>query len=77
MDFGGEARESIPAVFSDEEEMEIGFNARYVTEALQHIDAEQVSFLFSAPTRAGLMMPEGEQGELDILMLVMPLRLNA
>ncbi len=77
MDFGGEARESIPAVFSDEEEMEIGFNARYVTEALQHIDAEEVSFLFSAPTRAGLMMPEGEQGELDILMLVMPLRLNA
>jgi DNA polymerase III subunit beta len=77
IDFGGEARETIPAVFSDDDELEIGFNARYVSEALQHLESDEVHFLFSASSRAGLVRPKQEDSDLDILMLVMPLRLNA
>ncbi|MCB2203939.1 DNA polymerase III subunit beta [bacterium] len=77
VDFGGEARESVSAAFSVDEELEIGFNARYITEALQHLGTEEVDFYFSAPTRAGLIQPKEQQDDIEILMLVMPLRLNA
>jgi len=77
VDFGGEARESVPASFSVDDELEIGFNARYMSEALQHLDTQEVTFYFSAPGRAGLIRPIRDDADLDILMLVMPLRLNA
>ena len=77
VDFGGEARETISATYSGEEELEIGFNARYISEALSHLDSKEVTFYLSSPTRAGLMRPKEAKDDLDILMLVMPLRLNA
>ena len=77
VDFGGEAKESVPAVFSTDEELDVGFNAKYIAEALAHLDCEDVAFRFSSPTRAGLLSPLQQPEELDILMLVMPLRLNA
>ena len=67
----------MPASFSVDEELEIGFNARYITEALQHLTTDEVDFFFSAPTRAGLIQPKEQKEDLEILMLVMPLRLNA
>ncbi|PLX31515.1 MAG: DNA polymerase III subunit beta [Ignavibacteria bacterium] len=77
VDFGGEAREAVPGAFSADDDLEIGFNARYVNEALQHLSSEEVDFYFSAPTRAGLIQPKEQKDDLEILMLVMPLRLNA
>jgi DNA polymerase-3 subunit beta len=76
MDIGGEAREVLRAAFSVDEDLEIGFNARYITEALQHLDSSEVNFFFSAPTRAGLIQPKDQDEDHEILMLVMPLRLN-
>lgn len=77
VDFGGEAKEAVPGSFSADDDLEIGFNARYVTEALQHLSSDEVDFYFSAPTRAGLIQPKEQKDDLEILMLVMPLRLNA
>lgn len=77
MDIGGEARESVSSTFSVDEELDIGFNARYIIEALQHIETEEVNFYFSSATRAGLLQPKEQEEEQDILMLVMPLRINA
>jgi len=77
VDFGGEAKESVPGVFSDDGELEIGFNARYINDALSHLEEDDVSFFFSSATRAGLLQPKSSDEDLDILMLVMPLRLNA
>jgi DNA polymerase-3 subunit beta len=75
LDFGGEARETIPCEYEGEE-MEIGFNAQYVLEMLNHLEAEKVSFRFSTPTKAGLLEPtQGSEG--DVLMLVMPVRLTS
>ncbi|MFZ1731862.1 MAG: DNA polymerase III subunit beta [Bacteroidota bacterium] len=77
MDIGGEAREVVRAAFSVDEDLEIGFNARYITEALQHLDSSEVNFFFSTPTRAGLIQPKDQDEDHEVLMLVMPLRLNA
>lgn len=77
IDFGGEAKEVIASTFSDGDTLEIGFNARYVTEALNHIESDEVSFYFSSATRAGLLRPSTSIEDMEILKLVMPLRLNA
>jgi DNA polymerase III subunit beta len=76
-EYGGEARETIPASYSGQSEMLVGFNSRYVVDALSHLDSENVTFSFSSPTRAGLLRPTVQPEDLDILMLVMPLRLNS
>jgi DNA polymerase-3 subunit beta len=74
IDFGGEARETIPCEYSGGE-LEIGFNGHYVLEMLGHLESEKVAFRFSTPTRAGLLAPLGNNG-VDIVMLVMPVRLT-
>jgi len=74
LDFGGEAYETVSCEYAGEE-MEIGFNAQYVIEMLTHLEVDNVSFRFSSPTRAGLLVPEAENGS-DVLMLVMPVRLS-
>jgi len=74
IDFGGEARETLPCEY-DGEELEIGFNAQYMVEMLNHLDAEKVTFRFSTPTRAGLLTPLGSNGA-EVVMLVMPVRLT-
>lgn len=74
IDFGGEARETIPCTFSGET-LEIGFNSIYLIDILTHLESEQVAFRFSTPTRAGIVTPVGGEAG-SILMLVMPVRLS-
>ena len=70
-----EAKESVLCEY-DAEPMEIGFNAQYLTEVLQNLDADDVVFEFSSPNRAGVVTPaESPEGE-DLLMLIMPVMLN-
>lgn len=76
VEHGGEAHESIPASFSTDEQLDIGFNSRYILDALNHLDDAEVTFYFSSSTRAGVIRPKEPPKELDILLLVMPLRLN-
>jgi len=76
VDFGGEAKETVSAEYSDEEKLDIGFNAKYLEDALTHLDSSDVVFQFSTPTRAGLVQPKDQPEDMDVLMLVMPLRLN-
>lgn len=75
IDFGGEAKEVVDAEYGSED-LDIGFNSTYLVDILAHLDAEQVTFKFSSPTRAGIVSPAGEKTDEDILMLVMPVRLN-
>ena len=76
IDFGGEAKETLSCSYSDDD-MEIGFNATYLIDILTHLDTEQVMFKFSSPTRAGIISPVGASDQEEVLMLVMPVRLNA
>lgn len=75
IDFGGEAREKVSCAYNGEE-MEIGFNSTYVVDILSHIDGEEVTFKLSTPVRAAIIAPSHQKENEDILMLVMPVRLN-
>src|SRR5579862_908144 len=76
IDFGSEARETIPCDYSADA-MEIGFNSAYIIEILSHLEADKVEFFFSTPSRAVTVKPEKQPEGEDVLMLVMPVRLNA
>ena len=76
LDFANEANERLSCQF-DGEDMEIGFNARFLSEMLSNLDSENVSVEMSAPNRAGILMPsESENNNEDILMLVMPVMIS-
>jgi DNA polymerase-3 subunit beta len=75
VDTGGEAQEHIPCDYKDDS-LEIGFNSQYVRDALDRIDTDEVSFDFSTPLRPSLISPFGKSNGQEVLMLLMPIRLN-
>ena len=75
LDFSNEANERLACQYEGED-MEIGFNARFLTEMLANLDAPEVTLDLSTPNRAGLLMPAEQEPEENILMLVMPVMLN-
>jgi DNA polymerase-3 subunit beta len=76
LDFANEANERLTCSYEGED-MEIGFNAKFLIEMLEHLEGDEVTMRMSAPNRAGIIVPnEKEDGE-DILMLVMPVMLNS
>lgn len=76
-DFSNAAKEKLSCNFTGEE-LEIGFNSRYLLEMLNNIDTENVLIEMSQPNRAGILYPYEEKAEEtteSILMLVMPVML--
>ena len=77
LEFSNKAHESIPCQYEGEP-MDIGFNAKFLTEMIGNLDSEQVLMEMSHPSRAGIIFPYGDESEDkadDILMLVMPVML--
>lgn len=75
LDMSSEAKETIECDYNNES-MEIGFNAKYLSDVLQNIDGDEVSFEFSSPNRAGIVKPTHSGENEEMLMLVMPVMLN-
>ena len=76
IDFSNEAKERLTCSY-DGEDMDIGFNSRFLQEMLNNLETEQIRIEMSAPNRAGLILPvDNDNKEEDILMLVMPVMLN-
>lgn len=75
LDMSSEAKEVINCEYSNEN-LEIGFNAKYLGDVLNNIDDTNVSFEFSTPNRAGIVKPAEKDENEDILMVVMPVMLN-
>ena len=75
IDFGSEAKETIECDYSSDH-LEIGFNSTYVMDILSHVDADEVEFMLSSPARAAIVKPAKQQEGEELLMLVMPVRLN-
>lgn len=75
IDFENEAQEKLKCQYTGED-LEIGFNSKYLSEMISAIDSTELKLEMSQPNRAGVLTPmvtdEGEQ----ILMLVMPMMLN-
>lgn len=76
IDFSNEAHEKLNCQYEGED-IEIGFNARFLIEMLKNLNCEEVSLEMSTPNRAGLLLPQGGDENEDVLMLVMPVMLNS
>lgn len=77
LELSNNAHETIPCQYEGEP-MDIGFNAKFLTEMISNLASEQVLVELSHPSRAGIIFPYNEDGEEkndDILMLVMPVML--
>ncbi len=66
----GEAREALPAPFTGEA-LEIGFNAEFLRDGLESIEADTVRFKLISPLRPAVL--EGDTD--DYVYLIMPIRL--
>lgn len=75
LDFSNEANERL-SCDHDGEDIEIGFNAKFLIEMLNNLDADEISLKLNAPNKAGIILPSEKDDNEDILMLVMPVMLN-
>ncbi|NIR48515.1 DNA polymerase III subunit beta, partial [candidate division KSB1 bacterium] len=75
IEFGGEGQESIESDY-DGEDLEVGYNANYLLDILKHLDTDEVILELKDPISAGLIYPTTQKENEDLLMLLMPIRLN-
>jgi DNA polymerase-3 subunit beta len=68
-------QEIVPCTY-DGEPMDIGYNAAYVLDMLRQVDTNDVQFQLGTPTSAGIVRPTEQAKDEDLLMLIMPVRLN-
>lgn len=76
VDFSNEGNERMACQY-DGETMQIAFNAKFLIEMLGATETEEVVMELSTPSKAGIIKPQEQPAEEDLLMLVMPLMLNS
>lgn len=77
IDFSISAYERLNCQY-DGEDMEIGFKSTFLLEILSNLASTEVMVELSDPTRAGILLPaSGENEAEDVLMLLMPMMINA
>ena len=77
IDFSISAVERLSCEYEGEE-IEIGFKSTFLLEILSNISAGDIQLEMSDPSRAGLILPvETEEDSEDVLMLLMPMMINA
>ncbi|MBR9914447.1 MAG: DNA polymerase III subunit beta [Algicola sp.] len=77
IDYSNKAEERLTCDYQGDD-MQIGFNSRFLTEMLNNLNADDVQLEMSLPNRAGILTPiDGlDEGE-HVTMLVMPVMLNS
>jgi DNA polymerase-3 subunit beta len=77
LDFSNKADERLSCDYQGDD-MQIGFNSRFLSEMLNNLSSSEVLIEMSLPNRAGILTPiDGtEEGE-QVTMLVMPVMLNS
>ena len=77
IDYSNKAEERLTCDYQGDD-MQIGFNSRFLTEMLNNLSSDEVQLELSMPNRAGILTPvDGlDEGE-HITMLVMPVMLNS
>ena len=75
LDFSNEANERL-ACEHDGEDIEIGFNAKFLVEILANIESKEITLQLSERNKAGILIPSEMEENEDILMLVMPVMLS-
>ncbi|MBC7426920.1 MAG: DNA polymerase III subunit beta [Bacteroidia bacterium] len=75
LEMANEAQERLNCEY-DGEDLEIGFNSRFLQDMLANIDHDEVVLQLSTPNRAGLMVPKENETDESVTMLIMPMMLN-
>jgi len=77
IDYSNKAEERLTCDYQGDD-MQIGFNSRFLSEMLNNLNSDDVQLEMSLPNRAGILTPTDglDEGEL-ITMLVMPVMLNS
>tara|TARA_B100000579_G_scaffold436815_1_gene463983 strand:- start:8615 stop:9742 length:1128 start_codon:yes stop_codon:yes gene_type:complete len=76
IDFSNKGNETIKVDY-DGQDMEIGFNGKFLIEILNTLQSEKINIYFSTPSKAAIIMPDIENEKIEkVLMLVMPVMLN-
>lgn len=76
IDYSNKAEERLTCDYQGDD-MQIGFNSRFLTEMLNNLSSNEVQLEMSLPNRAGILTPTDglDEGE-RVTMLVMPVMLN-
>jgi DNA polymerase III subunit beta len=76
LDFSNEAKERLTCSYAGDD-MEIGFNSKFLLEMLNHINTTEVILEMSEPNKAGILLPSSNENTHEqILMLVMPVMIR-
>ena len=77
IDYSNKAEERLTCDYQGDD-MQIGYNSRFLTEMLTNLQSDMIMLEMSLPNRAGILTPvDGlEEGE-TVTMLVMPVMLNS
>lgn len=76
LDIGASGEEKVGCEYSGDD-LEIGFNSAYVNDVLNHMsDNEEIIFKLHSPTKAVIIEPVVKKENQDLMMLLMPVRLN-
>jgi len=73
---GESAQEELPCSYTGED-ITIGFNAKFIEAALAHIDEKEIIIELKSPTTAVIFKPVQEKETGSLIILVMPVRINA
>ena len=80
INFENKAEEILDVFYSDDKDLTIAYNIKYLLEIIKNIEADEVIFLFSAinenkiSNKASIIIPESEKGS-NTLILIMPMML--
>jgi len=75
IEFGAEAKEAIPAHYTDEW-LQIGYNSAYLLDILKHLEGEEIVFELSDNASAAIIRPAEQKDNETVTMLLMPIRIN-
>ena len=76
VDFSNKAEERLTCEYNGED-IEIGFNSRFLIEMTNNLECKDVKLEMSLPNRAGILKPlDGYTDDEELIMLVMPVMLN-
>jgi DNA polymerase-3 subunit beta len=77
IDYSNKAEERLTCAYQGDD-MQIGFNSRFLTEMLNNLTSDEITLEMSLPNRAGILTPSDglDEGE-NVTMLVMPVMLNS
>ncbi|MBK7105046.1 MAG: DNA polymerase III subunit beta [Ignavibacteriae bacterium] len=76
LDLGASGTENILCKYKGEN-LEIGFNSSYVNDVLNHLGSEKkINFKLHSATKAVIILPIDEKENYELMMLLMPVRLN-